>query len=283
VSTGSETSQAPIGILEDEGDGISGAGHTYELAHHYADGGGVDTAHPHGEVFFSQSIDLTQLTNPASNLALANDPGNGVYALWFVGYANDYDIEYSPDGGQTWAGPEKISDPQSSTLSSVDDDDPTLTGVGGGSFDIAFTADTGTGTVVYLQWFNYGQRTPVTASIAPTATSTSTTVTVTTSGSVTPCTVTTTITTSTTTTTTELRESTGHRRESSATKAKPIILATGRFTITKAGSHLLKLKGNATGRRLIAKHRTLRATVALSTKTAGGTKTSSHALSITRK
>jgi hypothetical protein len=261
LSVGAPT-RAPVGVLENEGDGISQAGTTYSIDYRpfvaTATGGG-----------FGAPVALQYLPNAASDLALTNDSGDGVYAWWYLGGVDFFDVDYSPNGGRTWDGPVEVSD----ATFRQNPQDPALTAVGNGRFDIAFSANPGTGTRTYLEHFDYARLLPPATCDAPvTATATHSRVTLRVSCPVTPSALSLAITVPA-----DTGRGTGDRR------GKPITLASGRFTISRSGVRALRLRWNRTGQRLIGHHLRLATTLSLRTSTLRGTATSSGALAVTRR
>ncbi len=152
-----EGGQDGIGVLEEEGNGIDGAGSDFQVVYHpfvaTATGGsfgaGIELADVTGEVLDGvDSIDLSE------------DSGTGVYALWESGKAV---IDYSSNGGSTWDGP--VVSPVPYTANGV------IAGVGDGTAAIAYENNPGTGNQVYLQIVNYAEL----ATPAPTPTTLTTT------------------------------------------------------------------------------------------------------------
>ncbi|HTU84695.1 MAG TPA: hypothetical protein VMF57_03915 [Solirubrobacteraceae bacterium] len=138
VLTGGGTSG--IGAVDQEGSSIDGTGSGIEIDFH-AFNPTTDT--------FGGSIPISD--ESAETLAFvgdidaADDSGNGVYALW--GDDRGEVLDYSADGGQSW-GPPVVTP-------AADDDDDNMAPVGGGSTLIAWDANAGSGTQVFLQEVNY--------------------------------------------------------------------------------------------------------------------------------
>ncbi len=254
-----------IGVLEDEGNGVSGAGSTYTLDYRpfYVNATGT------GGSFSTTPALVAKLTEIAGDIDVVDDTTDGVYAMWD---ADGLHVDYSSDGGLVWGPPALIPEPTDGEIA-----DPVITAVGDGSFQLAYDNSLGTGVEDFLQTYNYeALLPPVAATVPGTATATTTSVTLTVSCSVTPCTVTVTITIP--------AAGTAFRRAgATAQKTKLETLATGKLTIAKAGKHTLKLKWNPTGKRLIKANAKLRTTLSLSTLTVRGTTKSSHVLKITKR
>jgi hypothetical protein len=150
-----------IGVLEEEGSAISGAGSAWQMAYRpfnaTATGGS-----------FGSPVELADVTNEVldgvDSLDLSEDPSTGVYALWEDGKAV---LDYSPNGGVSWDGP--VTSPIPYTAHGV------IVGVGGGNALIAYDSNPGTGTQVFLQSVNYQELAAAQAAPpAPTPTSLST-------------------------------------------------------------------------------------------------------------
>jgi hypothetical protein len=143
--------QDGIGVLEEEGNGIDGAGSDFQVVYHpfiaTATGGS-----------FGPGIELSDVTGEVldgvDSIDLSEDSGTGVYALWESGRAI---IDYSSNGGATWDGP--VASPFPYTADGV------IAGVGNGTAELAYENNPGTGNQVYLQAVNYAEL----ATPAPTA------------------------------------------------------------------------------------------------------------------
>ena len=129
-----------IGVLEDEGDGISGAGSTYTVDYRpfkaTATGGS-----------FGNPVRLAKMTDYASGLDLVEDAGTGVYAMWSE---NGIWVDYSPDGGVKWNAP--IAVPALSN--DANPGDPVIAAAGYGEIELAYDNDLGTGDRDYLETIN---------------------------------------------------------------------------------------------------------------------------------
>jgi hypothetical protein len=247
-----------IGVLENEGDGLSGAGSTYTLDYRpftsTATGGS-----------FGGPVLLAKMTDYASDLDVVDDSATGVYALW------DQDgehVDYSPNGGASWDGP--VSIPELSTGSNPGD--PTIAGVANGQVLLAYDANLGTGDRTYVQLINAA---PITVPASTTTTGSSVTLTISCSAA---CTVTVTIEIPSASAT---AASVGHKGKKSR---GPIKLATRKFSLNKAGKEKLLLKLTSLGRSVLRKHHDkLRSTLLLSTNTSRGALTSKSTLKIVPK
>jgi hypothetical protein len=149
--------QDGIGVLQEEGSGISGAGSDWQMAYRpfnaTATGG-----------TFGSPVELADVTSEVldgvSALDLSEDSGTGVYALWESGRSV---LDYSENGGASWSGPVVTPVPYTA--------DGVIAGVGGGNAEIAYVYNPGTGSQVFLQPVNYQQlATPVPTPTALTTT-----------------------------------------------------------------------------------------------------------------
>jgi hypothetical protein len=254
--------QDGIGVVEEEGNGIDGAGSAWTIGYRPFDAtasGGT----------FGAPVELTEVTHVALDgvdaLDLSEDSATGVYATWQD--EQGLVLDYSPNGGASWEGPVVVPPPASGAVS-----DPVLVGVSGGDAEIAYRNNPGTGPQVFLEAVNYQQLAVHPASIAASGTSTSTTVTVTISCASTPCTVTITIT---------IPGASGAAARY-ARKTKAITLGTGKFTIPSKGAKKLTVRLSKAGRKYLAsRHGRLSAEVAIAEKTAGGTALTTRTIKIT--
>jgi hypothetical protein len=159
--------EAGIGVLEQEGSGISGAGSQYTVDyrpfHATAEGSK-----------FGEPVELANVTGETLDgvidIDLAEDSGTGVYATWvdFQGLV----LDYSADGGEKWEGPTVDPEPASGPQGG-----PVIVGTGGGNAEIAYTGNTGIGTQVFLQSVNYAALVAANAVSPITKTTTTTTTT----------------------------------------------------------------------------------------------------------
>ena len=130
-----------IGVLEEEGSAISGAGSDWQMAYRpfvaTATGGS-----------FGAPVELSDITGEVLDgvdaLDVSDDSSTGVYAYWEDGNTV---LDYSPNGGATWGGP--VVSPIPYTAHGV------IAGVGNGSAEIAYAYNLGTGTQVFLEPLNY--------------------------------------------------------------------------------------------------------------------------------
>jgi len=246
-----------IGVLEVEGNGVSGAGSTYTLDYRpfaaTATGGS-----------FGSPAQLSQLSSAPDDLDVAEDSSTGVYALWSEGGLY---VAYSPNGGTSWDAPVLVPQPANGAIG-----DPTIAGVANGDVELAFTNNPGTGTQTFLQAVDAIP--PTTTTLPSSATSNGSTVTFTISCSA-ACTITVTI---------ELPSgSSGHAVVARKKASKVVTLASGRFKLGKKGKKKLTLKFTRDGKALFKKdHSKLKATLLTSDKTAQGTFKSSKTLKITK-
>ena len=247
-----------IGVLENEGDGISGAGSTYTLDYRPFDATATGGS-------FGSPVLLSKMTDYASDLDVVDDSGAGVYALWDE---NGEHIDYSSNGGVTWDGP--VSVPELSN--GADPGDPTIAGVANGQVLLAYDANLGTGDRTYVELVNAA---PITVPATTTTAGSSITLTVTCPAA---CTVTITIEVPSALAT---AASVGHK---SRKPKGPIKLATRKFSLKKGGKDKLLLKLTSVGRSLLRKdHDRLRTTVLLSSNTSRGALTSKSTLKILPK
>ncbi|HUN79280.1 MAG TPA: hypothetical protein VMU32_10185, partial [Solirubrobacteraceae bacterium] len=134
-----------IGVIEQEGSGISGAGSDYTLDYRpfVASAGGGTFGSP------TELADVTeQSLGGVDSLDLSDDAGQGVYATW----TDDQGLvlDYSHNGGGFWAGPVVVPAPASGEQSNQ-----VIAGVGGGKAEIAYESNPGTGTQVFLEPVSY--------------------------------------------------------------------------------------------------------------------------------
>jgi hypothetical protein len=130
-----------IGVVEQEGSGISGAGSDYQLDYRpfvaTATGGSFGAP--------TELADVTgEVLDGVDSLDLSEDSGTGVYALWESGKAV---IDYSSNGGASWGGSAVTPIPY--TAHGV------IAGIGGGNAEIAYDNNPGTGTQVFVESLNY--------------------------------------------------------------------------------------------------------------------------------
>jgi hypothetical protein len=148
--------QAGIGVLEVEGNGVSGAA----PASFY----GLDwrpfIASATGGTFAGPT-QVTQLSSAPDNLDVAEDSGKGVYALYQEGGLH---VVYSPDGGATWDPPVVVPQPTNGAIGN-----PTIAGVAGGVAEVAFENNPGTGSQTFLEAVDAIPPTPVTVTSSQTS------------------------------------------------------------------------------------------------------------------
>ncbi|HSZ04870.1 MAG TPA: hypothetical protein VK778_06675 [Solirubrobacteraceae bacterium] len=133
--------QDGIGLVEEEGNGIDGAGSEYTLDYHPFDATATGGS-------FGPGVELANVTQEVldgvDSLDLSEDSSTGVYALWESGKAV---LDYSGNGGAKWDGAVVTPIPYTA--------DGVIAGVGSGNAEIAYAFDPGTGTQVFLQAVNY--------------------------------------------------------------------------------------------------------------------------------
>jgi hypothetical protein len=130
-----------IGVLEEEGSAISGAGSDWQMAYRpfvaTATGGS-----------FGAPVELSDITGEVLDgvdaLDVSDDSSTGVYAYWEDGNTV---LDYSPNGGASWDGP--VVSPIPYTAHGV------IAGIGSGNAEIAYSYNPGTGTQVFLEVVNY--------------------------------------------------------------------------------------------------------------------------------
>jgi hypothetical protein len=133
--------ESGIGVLEEEGSAISGAGSDWQMGYRpfiaTATGGS-----------FGAPVELSDITGEVLDgvdaLDVSDDSGTGVYAFWEDGNTV---LDYSPNGGAAWEGP--VTSPIPYTAHGV------IAGVGNGNAEIAYDENPGTGNQVFLQSVNY--------------------------------------------------------------------------------------------------------------------------------
>jgi hypothetical protein len=137
--------QDGIGLLEEEGPCISGAGSGVGLYYHPFEATATGGS-------FGPGVKLADVTNEtlcgASMIDLSEDAGAGVYATW-----EDHQgllLDYSANGGAIWEGPTLVPEPASGPQGN-----PVIVGTGAGNAEIAYVGNPGTGPQVFLQPVNY--------------------------------------------------------------------------------------------------------------------------------
>jgi hypothetical protein len=130
-----------IGVLEQQGSGVSGAGSDFALDYRP-----FDVTATGGS--FGPPVELADVTQEVLDgvdaLDLSEDSRTGVYALWEDGRAM---IDYSANGGANWGGP--VVSPVPYTAHGV------IAGVGGGDALIAWNQNPGTGEQVFIELVDY--------------------------------------------------------------------------------------------------------------------------------
>jgi hypothetical protein len=146
-----------IGLLEEEGNAISGAGSTWTIDYHpfvaTATGGS-----------FGPGVELADVTqhvlNGVSETDLSEDSTTGVYAAWTD--LQGLVVDYSSNSGLSWGPPVIVPEPASGEIS-----DPLIAGIGGGTFVLTYKSNPGTGTQTFAGIYSYQQ-----LELAPTTTTT---------------------------------------------------------------------------------------------------------------
>ena len=131
-----------IGLLEDEGAGLSGSGS--EGVYFRAFDATSDTF---GAPLLL-SDETTHTVNGATALAIASDKSGGMYAIWLD--HRGHVLDYSANGGAAWAAPAAIG------LNS-DASGAVVAGTGKGNSEIAYTENPGSGSREYLAPVSYSQ------------------------------------------------------------------------------------------------------------------------------
>jgi hypothetical protein len=133
--------QDGIGVLEQEGSGISGEGSDYTIDYRPFDANSTGGT-------FGAPVELADVTaevlDGVDQLDLSEDSSTGVYALWESGKAV---LDYSGNGGATWDGP--VVSPVPYSAKGV------IAGTGGGGAEIAYPYNTGSGEQVFIEPVNY--------------------------------------------------------------------------------------------------------------------------------
>jgi hypothetical protein len=128
-----------MGVLENEGSGISGAGSSYSLDYRPF----VATQFGGG---FGGPVQLAKLTGAADDVDVVDDAGTGVYAMWSE---DGLHLDYSADGGKTWDGAVVVPEPKTGVI-----DDPVIAGVSHGDVLLAFDNNPGPGDETFLEDVN---------------------------------------------------------------------------------------------------------------------------------
>jgi hypothetical protein len=178
---------------------------------------------------------VTVSNQPELSPSLSQDGSNGIYATYFNnGSGGPVALSYSSDGGATWSGPAVLDpyDGQADVTSSVN----------GSGQGWAAWANNGS---VFAESFNAADSAGPPA-VSGSASTDGSRITVTVTCSAFPCTVTITI--------TGPPKVAADAARKGRHKAKPTVLAKGRFTITKAGAHKLTMRLTGAGKRFFKSH-----------------------------
>lgn len=132
-----------IGVLEEEGSGVSGvSGGPWTVD--YRPFAATATGGSFGAPVQLQDITSVSLDG-AENFDAAEDSGTGVYASWLD--EQGLVLDYSANGGASWDG----TVPQKALSTGGPQGDTVIAGVGSGIGEIAYDANLGTGTQVFVQ------------------------------------------------------------------------------------------------------------------------------------
>jgi hypothetical protein len=133
---------AGIGVLEEQGSGVSGAGSDYTLDYRPFDATATGGS-------FGPPVELSDVTEQVLDgvdaLDVSEDSGTGVYAMWEDGQGTV--IDYSANGGANWGGQVVAPPPYGGH--------DVIAGVGGGNAVIAWNENPGTGEQVFIEVVNY--------------------------------------------------------------------------------------------------------------------------------
>ncbi len=142
-----------IGVLEQVGSEFDGLG-TADTLVFRAFHPGVSAA----TSGFGADVPVVTLTPhvlvDAESDDLSEDTGTGVYASWVD--LQGLVLDYSPNGGANWDPPVALP----SLSNDATQGNPVIAGVGGGNVEVAYDANFGTGTQVFLQLVDVGPRAP---------------------------------------------------------------------------------------------------------------------------
>lgn len=138
---------AGLGVIEEEGSGISGAGTTYTVD--WRPFNATATGGSFGSPVQLQDITAVSL-NGGEDFDVAEDGQKGVYASWKD--EKGLVLDYSPNGGVTWDGPDVINGVGSEDESQGD---PTITAIGNGVGEIAYHNNLGEGDQVYVEQVSF--------------------------------------------------------------------------------------------------------------------------------
>ena len=140
VLAGGGPNGGSIGVLEDEGSGLSGS--SSDGVYWRAFDAGSDTF---GAPLLV-SDETAHTTNGATGLAVSKDGSGGVYATWLD--HRGYVLDYSAGGGAAWPAPAAIG--LNSNASGV-----IVTGTGQGNAEIAYTEHSGSAAREYVAPISY--------------------------------------------------------------------------------------------------------------------------------
>jgi len=132
-----------IGVLEDEGNAISGAGSTNTIDYRPFTATATSGS-------FGHAVRVATLSSLGEDTDLVADSGTGLYAMW----ADEQGIyfDYSPNGGKAWDGPVAAPYLAETNGDQIGQGYPMIAGVGGGELELAYDDDvTGNGTQTYVQ------------------------------------------------------------------------------------------------------------------------------------
>jgi hypothetical protein len=134
-----------IGLIEEEGDGIDGAGELITLDFRPFNATATGGA-------FGAPVELADVTHQSldgvDGLDIADDSGTGIYASWLD--EQGLVLDYSANGGATWEPPVVVPELASGVRSN-----PVIVGIGAGNVEIAYESNPGSGTQVFLESVNY--------------------------------------------------------------------------------------------------------------------------------
>jgi len=137
--------QDGIGVVEEEGEGIDGAGSQITVDYRPFDATATGGT-------FGAPVQLADVTHVSLggviDLDLSEDSGTGVYATWVD--EQGLVLDYSANGGAGWEGSTVVPAPANGGQGN-----PVIVGTGGGNAEIAYESNPGTGTQVFLQPLNY--------------------------------------------------------------------------------------------------------------------------------
>jgi hypothetical protein len=134
--------QDGIGVLDEEGSGVSGEGSGFTLDYRPFDATASGGA-------FGAPVELSDVTSEVLDgvdaLNVVDDHATGVYAMWEDKQGTV--LDYSGNGGASWGGPTVAPPPYGS--------DEEIAGVGDGVAVIAYDSNPGTGDQVFLEVVSY--------------------------------------------------------------------------------------------------------------------------------